>query len=533
MVWTFIQRCLIVIFVVVLAGCTIVGPDFEGVGPVALPSEWQQRQSTNAEYDLKNWWQQFNDPTLNALVITAIEQNLDIESAGLRILQARMVLGISEGWQYPQVQKLSGSFARGYNNEKGSRSGLISFDAGWEIDIWGKYARGIESSEAGLYASIASYHDISVIITSEVARNYINYRTFQERVLLSERNIEIQKRVVDITQVQFDSGNVTELDVQQAKSQLYSTQAVLPSLKIGMIQAHNGLAVLLGLLPDALTPMLNPPELTAKIAKYKQQYSQSGTKQPMDKSQSSSLVPRSPEVVNSIDADLVLRRPDLQIAELSAHLQSARIGIAESALYPNFSLFGSIGINSTVPNGSSFSFSDSLVLAAGPSFSWNLFQYGRIKNNVRLEDARLQEALVQYNKKLLQAISEVSSALSGYGLLKEQQGLRLSSVNTSIRAFNISMTQYENGQIGFERLLNSVDKMTRSEDSYAQVKGNVANQVVALYKSLGGGWQANSGKAFISNANIEQMKQRSDWDDILDEPSSLPSRKAIPTGEGN
>lgn len=248
-------------------------------------------------------------------------------------------------------------------------------------------------------------------ITSEVARNYINYRTFQERVLLSERNIEIQKRVVDITQVQFDSGNVTELDVQQAKSQLYSTQAVLPSLKIGMIQAHNALSVLLGLLPDAVTSMLNPPELTAKIVTYKKQYVHYGTKRPMDKSQSSSLVPRSPEVAISIDANLVLRRPDLQVAELAAHVQSAKIGIAESALYPNFSLFGSIGSSSAVPNGSSFRFSDSLMLAAGPSFSWNLFQYGRIKNNVRLEDARLQETLVQYNKKLLQAISEVSSAL--------------------------------------------------------------------------------------------------------------------------
>ncbi|GAK21310.1 LOW QUALITY PROTEIN: putative outer membrane protein [Vibrio sp. JCM 19052] len=126
-------------------------------------------------------------------------------------------------------------------------------------------------------------------------------------------------------------------------------------------------------------------------------------------------------------------------------------------------------------------------MVAGPSFSWNIFQYGRVKNNIRFEDARFQETITNYNKKVLQAVNEVTNALEAYDLYLEQKSLRLQSVNSSIRAFNISMTQYENGQISFERLLNSVEKMTRAEDSYATIKGNVANQVVALYKALGGG----------------------------------------------
>ncbi len=178
-------------------------------------------------------------------------------------------------------------------------------------------------------------------------------------------------------------------------------------------------------------------------------------------------MPRPPLLDTQVDANLVMRRPDLQVSEMQARAQSAQIGVAETALYPSFSLLGSIGIDSTVPDGSSFSFSDSLTMVVGPTFSWNIFQYGRVKNNIRFEDARFQETLTNYNKKVLQAVNEVTNAIEAYDLYLQQKDLRLQSVNSSIRAFNISMTQYENGQISFERLLNSVEKMTRAEDSYA------------------------------------------------------------------
>jgi outer membrane protein TolC len=393
----------------------------------------------------------------------------------------------------------------------------LSFDAGWEMDVWGKYARGIESAEAGYYASIASYHDIMVTITAEVARNYINYRTFQERILLSRRNIEIQERVVNITQVQFDSGNVTELDVQQAKNQLFNTKAAQPSLEIAMKQSRTALALLLGVLPEEVEKLLQSDGFAQRMADYENQFKSSGRKPALSGSDERSIVPRPPLLDNKVDANLVMRRPDLQVSEMQARAQSAKIGVAETALYPSFSLFGSIGINSTVPDGSSFSFSDSLTMVVGPTFSWNIFQYGRVKNNIRFEDARFQETLTNYNKKVLQAVNEVTNALEAYDLYLEQKSLRLQSVNSSIRAFNISMTQYENGQISFERLLNSVEKMTRAEDSYASIKGNVANQVVALYKALGGGWEAQTGQPFLSETITKQMQDRSDWDGLLDE----------------
>ncbi len=512
---------LAILSVLGLSACTTLGPDYVHPEQTALPSDWSLEKAAQdtqqSEQKLQQWWQQFNDPTLNQLVEMASQQNLDLEAAGLRIVQARSLLGISTGLQYPQVQTVSGNLARAYVNDQGVNNAALSFDAGWEMDIWGKYARGIESAEAGYYASIASYHDIMVTITAEVARNYINYRTFQERILLSRRNIEIQERVVNITQVQFDSGNVTELDVQQAKNQLFNTKAAQPSLEIAMKQSRTALALLLGVLPEDVEKLLQSDGFAQRMADYENQFKSSGRKPALSGNDERSIVPRPPLLDDQVDANLVMRRPDLQVSEMQARAQSAQIGVAETALYPSFTLFGSIGIDSTVPDGSSFSFSDSLTMVAGPSFSWNIFQYGRVKNNIRFEDARFQETITNYNKKVLQAVNEVTNALEAYDLYLEQKSLRLQSVNSSIRAFNISMTQYENGQISFERLLNSVEKMTRAEDSYATIKGNVANQVVALYKALGGGWETQTGKPFLSETVAKQMQDRSDWDDLLDE----------------
>lgn len=512
---------LAILSVLGLSACTTLGPDYVHPEQTALPSDWSVEKAAQdtqqSEQKLQQWWQQFNDPTLNQLVEMASQQNLDLEAAGLRIVQARSLLGISTGLQYPQVQTVSGNLARAYVNDQGVNNAALSFDAGWEMDIWGKYARGIESAEAGYYASIASYHDIMVTITSEVARNYINYRTFQERILLSRRNIEIQERVVNITQVQFDSGNVTELDVQQAKNQLFNTKAAQPSLEIAMKQSRTALALLLGVLPEDVEKLLQSDGFAQRMADYENQFKSSGRKPALSGNDERSIVPHPPLLDDKVDANLVMRRPDLQVSEMQARAQSAQIGVAETALYPSFTLFGSIGIDSTVPDGSSFSFSDSLTMVAGPSFSWNIFQYGRVKNNIRFEDARFQETITNYNKKVLQAVNEVTNALEAYDLYLEQKSLRLQSVNSSIRAFNISMTQYENGQISFERLLNSVEKMTRAEDSYATIKGNVATQVVALYKALGGGWETQTGKPFLSETVAKQMQDRSDWDDLLDE----------------
>ena len=532
-----ISVCVTVMSLLVMSGCTVLGPKFEGVAPATLPTSWTTWDLDRSKTKTARWWQQFNDPVLNELVEKASQQNLDLEAAGLRILQARTAVGVAESFQFPQRQNVSGSVAKIYQNENTFDNASLSFDAAWELDVWGRYVLGVESAEATLYASIASYHDILVTITSEVARNYINYRTFQERVLLSERNIEIQRRVERITEIQYESGDVTELDVQQARTQLYNTESALPSLKIGMMQSRNAIAVLLGILPEQAMVLLDSPWVNAKVKAFDNKYEGTRSSRLTSDYDQYSLIPATVPISTQIEAGLVLRRPDLQLAELQAHAQSSQIGIAEADLYPQFSLFGVIGLNSTVPAGNDFSFSDSLNLTLGPSFSWNIFQYGRVESSIRAQDARFQETLTNYNKQVLLAVQEVTNALESYQLNQVQKKLAFRSVDASVRAYNISLTQYENGQISFERLLNSLEKMTRSEDAYAVVKGNVANQVVALYKSLGGGWEAETGRSYLNDAIRSQMESRTDWGEMLEEtqlpvlaPSEVPKAKS-PFGE--
>ena len=239
-----------------VTACTVVGPEYEGVQAPALPTSWDAAAAAEDSKETSTWWLLFEDAALTDLVERGASQNLSLEAAGLRIVQSRAALGISDSLLYPQQTQINGNFSYLYRDENDFNSAAAGLDVGWELDIWGKYARGIESAEASLYASIASYRDVLVSISAEIARNYINYRTAQERIYLTRRNIAIQQRVVEMTQVQFDSGNVSELDVQQAKTQLYATQGALPALDNARLQARNAIAVLVGARPEDIEPLL-------------------------------------------------------------------------------------------------------------------------------------------------------------------------------------------------------------------------------------------------------------------------------------
>jgi outer membrane protein TolC len=510
---------------ILLSACTVLGPDYEAATDQPLPIEWQATESEAQSRAISQWWTLFEDAALNQLIELGANQNLSLEAAGLRIVQARAALGISDALIFPQQQQVSGSAAKLYQNERSLNSAGASLDVGWEMDIWGKYARGIETSEANLYASIASYRDVLVSISAEIARNYINYRTAEERMFLSRQNIAIQKRVVEMTQIQFDSGNVSELDVQQARTQLYATQSALPALNIARLQATNALAVLLGTLPESVQPILALKE-PWQTQGYDERLAQATTGTRDDDKfiadyDKRSIIPHAPMLDSGINPDLIRRRPDLQVAELQARAQNARIGSRQADLYPQFFLFGSIGLNDTVASGDSFSASNAVSAAIGPGFSWNIFQYDRIKNQVRIEDARFQESLTNYNLQVLEAVREVSNALIADQYLKEQAKFNFAAVEASIRAFNISATQYNNGLVTYQRLLSTVEKMTLREDTYAQTKGNIANNAVALYKALGGGWQAYAEADLLKPETVEQMRARTDWGDYLEQQKMI------------
>ncbi len=502
-------------------GCTKVGPNFSGVDAIIYKSQLKDARN---EKEIAKWWKNFNDETLNTLVDKTYKQNLDLKSAGLRILQSRAILGISEGLLYPQKQTLSGSALSNRIDGNGFGNVGVNFDIGWEMDIWGKYARGIESSQATLFASLASYNDIMISVIAEMARNYINYRTAQERIAYTRRNIVIQEYVTKITKIQFNTGNVSELDMQQSLAQLHSTKAALPTFKLSMIKAKNAMAILIGSTPLEIEKLLNH-SLNDKdqIEEYlNTKKSSIEIKDKNNETLNISIIPSINFNPNyAIDASVLKNRPDLKVAEYIAHANSANIGLSEAELYPSFTLLGSIGINTNNADGTWSSSTDSLGVSIGPAFSWNIFAYDRIKNKIRLQDAIFEESLMTYNKKVLLAMGEVSDALHGYKYTSEQQVENKKAVDATVRAFNISITQYNNGLVGYQRLLSSVEKLTRDQDRYAQVKGSLSINAIALYKALGGGWQMSQGKSYISDALSTKMSQRTDWDTYLDANNTL------------
>ncbi len=490
------------IAIFILQGC-MVGPNF-------TPPPQKELSKKDTKY-LKSWWRIYHDKNLNRLISLAYRQNLDLKSAGVRILESRALLGVSRGYAFPQLQKVStnGLIQNAKSQPQSSFTTTAGFDLGWEIDFWGKYARGVESSKAKLFASIASYRDVLVSIIAEVVKNYITYESLRERIIYAKRAIKIQEYVVKITKIQFNSGNVSELDMQQAKSQLYSLKSTLYELKLAKVKAQHSLALLLGVTPNKILKYLNkntPPDKITTYLKNDKNIIQLDDRY----SWRLSLVPIPKLNPNKrFDAKLLSQRPDVKVAEYIAQSKAADIGVAEAKLYPSFSLIGSIGYtnNSLLPY--------DITVLAGPSFGWNIFQYGRIREYIRLKDAVFEESLIEYNKTLLRAINEVSFALNSYRLHKKELIQNQKALKAAIRAFNISIKQYSDGLVSYQRLLNSIEKLTKYQDQYASIKASVAVDVALLFKALGGGWQISTNKAYLSNDNISNLKSRGYWEKKL------------------
>lgn len=507
--------------VLLMSGCIKVGPDFTPP-PATVAESWidiekSSLRSESGQYD--EWWGVFNDPALNALIEQAYRQNLGLQVAGLRILEARAQLGIATGNLYPQQQQL-GASAAAVSASKNAANTIagdlnykdlnVGFSAGWELDFWGKFARGVEAADAQFLAAIADYDDVMVTLTAEVARTYILFRTLGERIRLAVESAAIQERSLEIAENRFDGGLVTELDVQQARTLLANTRATIPRYHVDYRRVQNALSVLLGLPPEDLTVRL-----------------QGG--QPVG----IPLPP--PEVAIGMPADLLRRRPDVRRAELQTAAQSALIGVAKADLYPHFTLVGNIALQAsdsplTREGGSQLSdlfSSNSLTYFAGPSLTWNLFNYGRIKNQVRVQDARLQQLIVAYQSTVLNAAREVEDAMSGFLEDQVQARYLAEAVAASQRSVDISSLQYSEGLTDYQRVLDAQRSLTRDQDALATVKGSVAINLVNMYKALGGGWQAGTGRAFVRPETLQEMHERTDWGDLLDGPSGQASDKTV------
>ena len=503
--------CSVLVSAVLCSSCSMVGPDF--VKPEApVLTEWIESRSMEiktAPSDYTDWWKVFNDPVLNRLVEDAYQQNLTLQIAGLRILQTRAQLGVLIGNAYPQQQQARGGAAYNRLSENAPNSLNIDntfwqynvgFDVAWELDIWGKYRRAIESGVADLKSSIANYDDVLVSLTAEVARTYVLLRTFEERLEIARENVKIQQRSLEIAKIRFRAGAVTELDVSQARSLLRSTEALIPRLELSVRQAKNALASLLGKLPGEIDAMLS----------------------------GSRLIPKAPaEVVVDIPAELLRRRPDIRLAEYQIATQTPLIGVSKADLFPAFELFGSFGLLTSSsrntkaggPDGSSFGDlfeANSFEFFGGPSIRWNLFNYGRITNRVRIEDALLQQLIVNYEDTVIKAQQEVEDSLVGFLRRQEEAGLLLDSVQASQRSVSLSMLQYREGLVDFQRVLDAQRFLTDQQDVWTATRGDAIVNLVALYKALGGGWQIRKGLQFVTEENIEAMRQRTNWGDLLE-----------------
>ncbi len=485
------------------AGC-VVGPDF--VPPEApVAGHWAEGGGGGVSVkrgDLVAWWKVFDDPVLDRLVAQASEQNLSLQLAGLRVMEARAQLGIAVGSQYPQVQVATGDLSYNRNPalaKPGFAAASIGFDASWELDLWGKYRRGIESANANLLANVADYNDVVVSITAEVAQTYVTIRSLEARIDTAEENIVTQTRSTEITKALWDEGEKSELDYQQAATTLYETQSTVPGFEIALKQAQHSLAILLGLPPQQMSGLLA----------------------------GASAIPAAPATIMvGIPSDLLRRRPDLRQAEMQAAAQCAQIGVAKADLYPRLSLLGSIGWNAT--NSGSRSLGDLFNSTTfggdiGPSATWNVLNYGRIRNNVRVQDAVFQQAMTNYQQLVLNAAGEVEDAIVGFQRSRTQAALLNKAVAASQRALDLAQLQYKEGQADFQRVLDSTRTLSQQQDQYIQTVGNISTNVVALYKALGGGWQIGGVADYVPVNVRDEMEERTNWGRLLDDPHRSPT----------
>src|SRR5690348_13316786 len=500
------------------AGC-LVGPDFNSPSaPVA--ERWLEADNTSVDtrnQEYRDWWTVFHDPALNRLIEIAYNQNLTLVGAGTRVLQARAQLGVAIGEFYPQLQQGNGTVTYirpSHADTTVFPSGVtrnfwrdeLGLTVNWELDFWGKFRRAIESADAAYLASIANYDYVLATLLGDVATTYIGIRTLQTQIEIARENIVRQKKALAIAEAKYHGGTATKLDVYQAENVLAQTESTIPQLTIQLNQGFNALAVLLGVPPQPMDGVLK----------------------------GSSGIPVPPKTVAvGIPADLVRRRPDIRAAELAAMAQSAQIGIAEANLYPAFSLTGVFGTSASTVGHSKLKrvFEGSgITFAFGPSFQWNILNYGQITNQVRVEDAALQTLLVDYQNAVLTAQQQVENGLTSFLQGREQVDYLRESVAAANAALGLALLQYNLGTRDFTTVLTAEQNLYTAQNDLAMAEGSVSTGLASVYQALGGGWQIRADNEFVPAATAEEMRNRTNWGELLPPPGTpQPPAPALPT----
>ncbi len=423
-----------------------------------------------------NWWEIFNDDYLDMLVRDAHLQNLTLREAGFRIQEARARRAVAHGELFPQSQTLFGSYRRqqitretgitagGGGGIPGTKRAFDVWTTGgqfaWELDFWGRFRRAVIASDAELDASIEGYDDVLVILCADVAQAYVDIRVAQERIRYAEANVRSQTVTWRKEADREEKGASSSLDVAQARTNLAQTEAAVPQLKTDLRRAQNRLCILLGIAPASLDQMLgNELEIPNAPAK----------------------------VALGVPADLLRRRPDVRRAERLAAAQSERIGIAEAAMYPAFSINGSLFVQA---NQLTNLFTPSATAGnVGPSFTWNILNYGRIWNATNAEEALFLQLVTNYQNQVLVAQREAEDAIAGFLNAQEQAKLLQVGVDNAVLARDLTNHRYVEGIERYDRLFIAELFLTQQQDSLALAEGAIATNLIDLYRALGGGWQ--------------------------------------------
>jgi multidrug efflux system outer membrane protein len=461
-----------------LPGCTV-GPDYRPP-KVDAPEGWAgtradvtaaTQPSTNPAtrpsvanqqpVDVAQWWTAFNDPVLNSLIDRAVQSNLDIRLAASRLRSARASRTVVAAGFWPTVD-VTGSYRRTGSELSNGSNDLYraGFDAAWELDVFGGVRRSIEASEADIQAAIEDRRSVLVSVAAEVALNYADLRNFQQRINIAKRNLEAQRHSADLTRKLFGGGFVAGLDVANAEAQVASTASGIPLLESGERQVIYTLSVLLAQEPAALLD-----ELSVEAP----------------------LPATPPDVPVGLPSDLLRRRPDIRRAEAQLHAATAQIGVATSELFPKFSLTGSFGPGGSKPK--SLVNWENTTWSIGPNVSWPLFDAGRIRANIEVQNAAQEQSLLSFRATVLTALQEVENALVAYAKEQQHRTALLDAVAANRRAVSIATQLYQQGQTDFLNVLSAQRSMFGSEDALAQSDRDVAADFIALYKALGGGWE--------------------------------------------
>jgi NodT family efflux transporter outer membrane factor (OMF) lipoprotein len=477
-----------------VSGCIKLGPDY--VRPDAeIQPDWidieDSQLSGDPPVDPRWWHTAFQDPVLDQLVETALQQNLSLRSAGLRVLQSQQQLAIAIGNQFPQQQQATGTAIRQKESGLTFNNYNLGFNLGWELDFWGRFRRLVESESALLDASVAGYDAALVSMVSQVSQNYILIRTFEERLAAAKFNIELQEESFRIAKAKFDAGEVSDLDVRQAETLLNNTRASVPELETSLQQLKNSLAILLGKPPHDMNSLL---------------------------AASSGIPDAQPSVALGMPQDLIRRRPDVRIAERQLAAQSAQIGFAVTELYPHLSIGGTIG-SSALKTRDLFE-SDTEFWSLFGTFSWDVLNYGRLRSNVRLQDALFQQLLVDYRNQVLQAQGETENAIVAFLKSNQQLTWYEAASEASRRAVDVAVIQYQEGEIDFNTLITTLASNVQQQDLLAATEGSVATNLVQVYRALGGGWEIRGQQDpvdLLPAATKDEMRERTGaWDGVLE-----------------